>query len=103
MSATPHLAIEGVRKLYGEVVALDDVSLAVGSRDYVVLLGPSGSGKTTLLSVIGGFTFPTAGPHQDRGARRDRPRARGAADDDGVPGLRLVSPYVGGSAISASG
>jgi spermidine/putrescine transport system ATP-binding protein len=61
MSAVPHLAIEGVRKLYGEVVALDDVSLSVGSQDYVVLLGPSGSGKTTLLSVIGGFTFPTAG------------------------------------------
>ena len=61
MSATPHLAIEGVRKLYGEVVALDDVSLSVGSQDYVVLLGPSGSGKTTLLSVIGGFAFPTAG------------------------------------------
>ena len=61
MSTTPHLAIEGVRKLYGEVVALDDVSLSVGSQDYVVLLGPSGSGKTTLLSVIGGFTFPTAG------------------------------------------
>jgi len=61
MSPTPHLAIEGVRKLYGEVVALDDVSLSVGSQDYVVLLGPSGSGKTTLLSVIGGFAFPTAG------------------------------------------
>jgi len=57
----PHLAVEGVRKLYGEVVALDDVSLSVGGQDYVVLLGPSGSGKTTLLSVIGGFAFPTAG------------------------------------------
>ena len=61
MSAQPHLAIEGVRKVYGEVVALDDVSLSVGGQDYVVLLGPSGSGKTTLLSVIAGFAFPTAG------------------------------------------
>ena len=61
MSDVPHLAIEGVRKLYGEVAALDDVSLSVGGQDYVVLLGPSGSGKTTLLSVIGGFVFPTAG------------------------------------------
>jgi spermidine/putrescine transport system ATP-binding protein len=61
MNATPHLAIESVRKLYQDVVALDDVSLSVGARDYVVLLGPSGSGKTTLLSVIGGFAVPTAG------------------------------------------
>ncbi len=61
MNPAPHLAIEGVRKLYQDVVALDDVSLSVGARDYVVLLGPSGSGKTTLLSVIGGFVVPTAG------------------------------------------
>jgi spermidine/putrescine transport system ATP-binding protein len=61
MSTAPHLAIEGVRKLYGEVTALDDVSLSVGAHDYVILLGPSGSGKTTLLSVIGGFVFPTSG------------------------------------------
>jgi spermidine/putrescine transport system ATP-binding protein len=61
MSAGPHLAIEGVRKLYSDVVALDDVTLSVQAHDYVVLLGPSGSGKTTLLSVIGGFTPPTSG------------------------------------------
>ena len=76
MSTTPHLAIEGVRKLYGEVVALDDVSLAVGSQDYVVLLGPSGSGKTTLLSVIGGFAFPTAGSIRIAGRARGRSPAR---------------------------
>jgi spermidine/putrescine transport system ATP-binding protein len=61
MRGEAHLVVENVRKVYGEVVALDGVSLAVGARDYVVLLGPSGSGKTTLLSVIGGFTFPSAG------------------------------------------
>ena len=61
MNTVPHLAIENVRKLYQDVVALDDVSLSVGARDYVVLLGPSGSGKTTLLSVIGGFAVPTSG------------------------------------------
>jgi spermidine/putrescine transport system ATP-binding protein len=61
MTANPHLDVVSIRKVYGEVAALDDVSLAMEQGAYVVLLGPSGSGKTTLLSVIGGFTVPTAG------------------------------------------
>jgi len=61
MRQTPHLEISGVSKRYGDVLALDEVSLAVEQGAYVVLLGPSGSGKTTLLSVIGGFTVPSAG------------------------------------------
>jgi spermidine/putrescine transport system ATP-binding protein len=55
-----HLVIDRVRKVYGAVTALADVSLTVGAQDYVVLLGPSGSGKTTLLSLIGG-SVPSAG------------------------------------------
>ena len=61
MTGHPHLDIAAVRKVYGEVTALDDVSLAVEQGAYVVLLGPSGSGKTTLLSAIGGFIIPTSG------------------------------------------
>jgi len=58
---TSHLEVEAITKVYGEVTALEHVSLAVEQGAYVVLLGPSGSGKTTLLSVIGGFTVPTSG------------------------------------------
>jgi len=61
MTAQPHLDIANLRKIYSEVTALDDVSLAVEQGAYVVLLGPSGSGKTTLLSAIGGFIIPTSG------------------------------------------
>ena len=50
-----------VSKFYGEVRAVDGVSLTVESGQYFVLLGPSGGGKTTLLRLIGGFVRPTQG------------------------------------------
>jgi spermidine/putrescine transport system ATP-binding protein len=53
------------RKVYGsgpqEVVALDDVSIAIRKGEFFTLLGPSGCGKTTLLRMIAGFETPTAG------------------------------------------
>jgi ABC-type Fe3+/spermidine/putrescine transport system ATPase subunit len=53
--------LDGVTKRYGDLVALDGVSLDVGANEYVSFLGPSGSGKTTLLRVIAGFEPPDAG------------------------------------------
>jgi sulfate transport system ATP-binding protein len=47
--------LAGVRKHFGAVRALDDVSLAVGAGSLTALLGPSGCGKTTLLRAIAGF------------------------------------------------
>ena len=53
--------LSGVTRRYGDLVALEDVSLDVGVNEYVSFLGPSGSGKTTLLRVIAGFEAPDAG------------------------------------------
>ncbi len=55
------LRLEGVSKRYGRVLAVDDVSLAIGEGEFFTLLGPSGSGKTTLLRLIAGFERPDAG------------------------------------------
>ena len=49
------LSIKGINKRFGDVVALDDVSLDVAQREFVCLVGPSGCGKTTLLRVIAGL------------------------------------------------
>ena len=53
--------IDHVSKLFGDFVAVDDVSLTVRRGEFFSLLGPSGCGKTTLLRMIGGFEMPTSG------------------------------------------
>jgi spermidine/putrescine transport system ATP-binding protein len=53
--------IEGVTKRFGDVVAVDDLSLEVGRGEFFSLLGPSGCGKTTTLRMIGGFEDVTTG------------------------------------------
>ncbi|WP_456846433.1 ABC transporter ATP-binding protein, partial [Cellulomonas sp. P5_C6] len=53
--------LRGVRKEFGEVVAVDGVDLDVRDGEFMTLLGPSGSGKTTVLRMIAGFELPTGG------------------------------------------
>ncbi len=59
--ATPDVRIVGVRKSYGEVVAVDGVDLEIAPGEFFTLLGPSGSGKTTTLRLIAGFERPDEG------------------------------------------
>lgn len=55
------ISIRNVRKTYGAVVAVDDISIDIARGEFFSLLGPSGCGKTTLLRMLAGFEFPTAG------------------------------------------
>jgi spermidine/putrescine transport system ATP-binding protein len=57
----PDVRLERVTKSFGEVVAVDDLSLSFEHGGFVALLGPSGCGKTTTLRMIGGFEEPTSG------------------------------------------
>ena len=81
--AEPQIVIAGVNHTYRPpsgrpVLALEDVSLEVGNREFLALLGPSGCGKSTLLYLIGGFLpietgkimiegKPVGAPGPDRG------------------------------------
>src|SRR5215213_4435589 len=53
--------LDGARKTYGDVVAVDRVDLDIREDEFFTLLGPSGSGKTTCLRMIAGFERPDEG------------------------------------------
>lgn len=57
----PLVRIENVVKRFGEVRAVDGVSLDIGPGEFFALLGPSGCGKTSLMRLIAGFETPDAG------------------------------------------
>ena len=59
--STSGIALRGLRKHFGSVVAVDGIDLDIADGEFFAMLGPSGSGKTTVLRMIAGFEVPTAG------------------------------------------
>jgi ABC-2 type transport system ATP-binding protein len=68
----PILAIEHLRKQYGSVVAVEDVSFSIAEGICFGLLGPNGAGKTTTIEMIEGILEPSAGSILYHGAPRSR-------------------------------
>ena len=58
---TAAIVAEGLRKRYGELVAVDDVSFTVEKGEIFGLLGPNGAGKTTTVEIVEGLREPDAG------------------------------------------
>src|SRR5690554_6883915 len=65
MGAEPLVEIENVTHKFhsaeGEIIALDDLSLAIAEGEFVSIVGPSGCGKSTLLNIVAGLITPTRG------------------------------------------
>ncbi|CAI7977106.1 sn-glycerol 3-phosphate ABC transporter ATP binding subunit [Frankia sp. Hr75.2] len=55
------IELDGLTKRYGDVVAVDGVSLDIADGEFLVLLGPSGCGKSTLLRLVAGLITPSGG------------------------------------------
>ncbi len=77
-NSVPAIRLTGLRKSYGQVVAVAGVDLEIAEGEFFTMLGPSGSGKTTLLRLIAGFERPDAGSVRLGGTdvTRDPPYAR---------------------------
>ena len=57
----PDVRVTGLRKSYGDIVAVDAIDLDIAPGEFFTMLGPSGSGKTTTLRMIAGFETPDEG------------------------------------------
>jgi putative spermidine/putrescine transport system ATP-binding protein len=62
------VVLRGIRKTYGDVVAVDSIDLEIARGEFFTMLGPSGSGKTTTLRIIAGFERPDSGRVELNGA-----------------------------------
>jgi putative spermidine/putrescine transport system ATP-binding protein len=71
-SSTPAVRFLDVSRHFGEVRAVDRVSLDIADGEFFTMLGPSGSGKTTCLRLIAGFDTPTQGAIELHGANVTR-------------------------------
>ena len=60
-ASAPAVRLTGIRRAYGDVVAIAGLDLEIAEGEFFTLLGPSGSGKTTTLRVIAGFERPDSG------------------------------------------
>ena len=60
-SRLPAVEIQGLRKVYGHIIAVDDISLATYRGEAFGFLGPNGAGKSTVVKILTGLVTPTKG------------------------------------------
>jgi ABC-type multidrug transport system ATPase subunit len=70
-SAGPAIQVVGLRKHYGDVRDVDDLSLTVERGEVFALLGPNGAGKTTTVEILEGYRRPDAGTRASSASTRD--------------------------------
>ena len=85
---TPALEISGLRKCYGPVTAVDDISFTVPRGSTTALLGGNGAGKTTTIAMVLGLVTPTAGSLHALGYDLETERRQANAL------MNFESPYV---------
>src|SRR5215467_6995331 len=87
-ASRPAVEIAHLRKTYGELVAVDDVSFSVAEGEIFGILGPNGAGKTTAVECAIGLRAPDAGTVRLLGLD---PRAADRAEVHEITGVQLQS------------
>jgi ABC-type glutathione transport system ATPase component len=93
--AEPIVEVEGLRKQFGELAAVDDVSFALAPDRSLAIIGESGSGKTTLARMLVGLEAPSAGRISIEGRDRSLPPRRTADRRERGREIQIVfqNPY----------
>ena len=94
--------LEDVRKSFGGIVAVEDVSLTIADREFLTLVGPSGCGKSTTLRMICGLERMSGGQVFFDDQPVAAPAGQQARRGDGVPELRALPAQDGGGRTSGS-
>lgn len=74
--SSPVVEVNRLKKVFGKVKAVDEVSFYVSKGEIVGLLGPNGAGKTTILHILLGLTSPTSGAVKIFGLELERHREK---------------------------
>ncbi|TMF87340.1 MAG: ABC transporter ATP-binding protein [Chloroflexi bacterium] len=94
----PAVELTGASKRYGDVLAVDNVTLAINAGELVAMLGPNGAGKTTSIHLMLGLRNPTAGKVRlfglDPKDLKARSRIGVMLQESGVPGMLRVEELV---------
>ena len=94
----PAVELTGASKRYGDVLAVDNVTLAINVGELVAMLGPNGAGKTTSIHLMLGLRNPTAGKARlfglDPKDLKARSRIGVMLQESGVPGMLRVEELV---------
>ena len=96
--AGPAVELVNASKRYGEVLAVDGVSIAINAGEVVAMLGPNGAGKTTSINLMLGLRTPTSGKALlyglDPRDLRARSRVGVMLQESGIPGMLRVTEIV---------
>ena len=93
--AEPLLAIEGVTRRFGGLLAVNAVSLTAAEGRITALIGPNGAGKTTLFALISGFVPPNAGDIRYAGEGITRLPTHERARRGIARTFQIVQPFAG--------
>jgi len=95
----PILAVEGISKRFGGLLAVHEASLTVESGSITAVIGPNGAGKTTLFALITGFLTPTGGRIVYQGADITGMPAHRLARQGIARTFQIVQPFAGLSVL----